>query len=446
MALKKPGPNQKGLKKLPKPVRNRMGYAKKGMRYEEGGEKKKSLSPTFAEAFAKARREQGPNGTFTWNGKSYNTRRADDPKPVTAAKTKSATTISRPSSPSKQLAGAPKKTTPKATSASGSGMGAKASEDAKLKNLGTPEKAPAKKSRLEKKADRLEGRAASARQRQADKDSRKQNRQAKKSAPKAAAKPQSKIVEDSKEITFGDASGKPTRQRAQMGRPMTKEERYAAAEKESESLRSARSAMNPEYKGRAISGDTKDAAERKELAARQAYQKTYRDYVSSKGAPTGEEVVEAAKKAGQMRNGGKGRKRAQLGLIGAGIGAVRGAQQAEGGFGAKLAGAAKGLIGGSPLGRVAGAVKGAMGGGGLQGAMQGFKQGAFGNSGAPQDPTQDPNAQQAAAAKNGKRRKMKDRRKASYGTRRKASKGMGMESTASGKLMAKTLGVTKNKK
>jgi len=442
MALKKPGPNQKGLKKLPTSVRNKMGYAKKGMRYEEGGKKKKSLPPTFSEAFAKARREQGPNGTFTWNGKSYNTRRADDPKPVSEIKRKSATTVSRPSSPSRGLAGAPKKATPKATAASGSGMGSKAAEDAKLKNLGTPEKAPAKKSRLEKKADRLEGRAAKARQRQADKDSRKQRR-AKKSAPKAAAKPKSKIIEEPKEITFGDASGKPTRQRAQMGRPMTKEEKYAAAEKESEALRAARSAMNPEYKGRAISGDTKDAAEQKELAARKAYQKTYRDYVSSKGAPTGKEVVDAAKKAGQLKGGG--RKRAQLGLIGAGIGAVQGAQQAEGGFGAKLAGAAKGLVGGSPLGRVAGAVKGAMGGGGLQGAMQGFKQGAFGNSGAPQDPTQDPNAQQAVAAKKGKRR-LKDRRKASYGTRRKASKGMGIESTASGKMMAKTLGVTKNKK
>ena len=32
MALKKPGPNQKGLKKLPENVRNKMGFAKKGKR------------------------------------------------------------------------------------------------------------------------------------------------------------------------------------------------------------------------------------------------------------------------------------------------------------------------------------------------------------------------------------------------------------------------------
>ena len=33
----------------------------------------------FNEAFAKARKEQGAGGTFTWNGKKYSTARKDDP-------------------------------------------------------------------------------------------------------------------------------------------------------------------------------------------------------------------------------------------------------------------------------------------------------------------------------------------------------------------------------
>jgi len=33
---------------------------------------------TFKEAFAKARKEKGPGKTFTWNGKTYTTDRADD--------------------------------------------------------------------------------------------------------------------------------------------------------------------------------------------------------------------------------------------------------------------------------------------------------------------------------------------------------------------------------
>lgn len=38
---------------------------------------------TFAEAFAKARKEQGPGGTFTYKGKKYTTDRADDKAKVT---------------------------------------------------------------------------------------------------------------------------------------------------------------------------------------------------------------------------------------------------------------------------------------------------------------------------------------------------------------------------
>ena len=82
-------------------------------------------------------------------------------------------------------------------------------------------------------------------------------------------------------------------------------------------------------------------------------------------------------KMGYKRAGGK--KKAQFGL-GKIAGAIGGAKGAEGGFGKKLMGAAKGALGGGMLGRAVGAVKGAMGGGGIQGAMQGFKGGAFGNS------------------------------------------------------------------
>lgn len=50
---------------------------------------------TFAQAFAKARKEQGPGGTFEWNGKKYTTDRADDKKPAdknSSAQTESANT------------------------------------------------------------------------------------------------------------------------------------------------------------------------------------------------------------------------------------------------------------------------------------------------------------------------------------------------------------------
>ena len=42
----------------------------------------KKEKQTFGQAFAAARKKQGgPGGIFTWKGKKYNTRRADDPKP-----------------------------------------------------------------------------------------------------------------------------------------------------------------------------------------------------------------------------------------------------------------------------------------------------------------------------------------------------------------------------
>jgi hypothetical protein len=77
-----------------------------------------------------------------------------------------------------------------------------------------------------------------------------------------------------------------------------------------------------------------------------------------------------------MQSGGAINKKFLGGLMGA-VGGMKGA---EGGFGKKLMGAAKGALGGGMLGRVAGGIKGAMGGGGLKGAMAGIKGGAFGNS------------------------------------------------------------------
>jgi hypothetical protein len=43
---------------------------------------------TFKEAFAAARKEKGAGKTFTWNGKSYTTDRADDKKPAPTASSK----------------------------------------------------------------------------------------------------------------------------------------------------------------------------------------------------------------------------------------------------------------------------------------------------------------------------------------------------------------------
>ena len=44
---------------------------------------KKKSTQSFGQAFAAARKKAGgPGGTFTWKGKKYNTRRADDPKPA----------------------------------------------------------------------------------------------------------------------------------------------------------------------------------------------------------------------------------------------------------------------------------------------------------------------------------------------------------------------------
>lgn len=57
---------------------------------------------TFKEAFAAARKKQGPGGTFTWNGKKYTTDRADDKKKKSsAAPEKSAKPRPNPNRPPK---------------------------------------------------------------------------------------------------------------------------------------------------------------------------------------------------------------------------------------------------------------------------------------------------------------------------------------------------------
>lgn len=64
---------------------------------------RKSEGPmSFSEAFAKARKEKGPNGTFTWRGEKYHTRRADDKNTVdTTDDKRAAATRSAKSSPKK---------------------------------------------------------------------------------------------------------------------------------------------------------------------------------------------------------------------------------------------------------------------------------------------------------------------------------------------------------
>ena len=118
----------------------------------------------------------------------------------------------------------------------------------------------------------------------------------------------------------------------------------------------------------------------------------------------------------QMKENIKAARGKQMGGMLAG--AIGGAKDAEGGFGKKLMGAAKGALGGGLLGRGIGAVKGAMGGGGLKGAMQGAAGGAFGNS--------NPMGQQEEQMMYGGKRKMKKGgKKMMYGgmkDRRKKSK------------------------
>ena len=103
----------------------------------------KSSGPSFSEAFAKARKEQGPGGTFMWNGKKYSTNRADDKKKTPAMsqpKAKKATAVPV-NKPKQELAGvkkpkpAAKKPAARMTPSAGSGMGAVEREGSLKKEL-----------------------------------------------------------------------------------------------------------------------------------------------------------------------------------------------------------------------------------------------------------------------------------------------------------------------
>lgn len=110
---------------------NQTGTAKPGS--------KSSDSMSFSEAFAKARKEQGPGGTFTWQGKKYTTDRADDKKPAPVAQAKSKTATTLPvNKPKQELQGnkpAVSKPTPKSNPGAGSGMGVVEREGALNKEL-----------------------------------------------------------------------------------------------------------------------------------------------------------------------------------------------------------------------------------------------------------------------------------------------------------------------
>ena len=58
-------------------------FPKNTSEFQMGGSTFYGKSPlkegSFKSAFAKARKEQGPDGTFTWKNKKYSTARADDP-------------------------------------------------------------------------------------------------------------------------------------------------------------------------------------------------------------------------------------------------------------------------------------------------------------------------------------------------------------------------------
>lgn len=151
----------------------------------------------------------------------------------------------------------------------------------------------------------------------------------------------------------------------------------------------------------------------------------------AKGTPEAKPLIAEYRR--RTNTGKMGRKRGQFGLIKGGLAAGKALLQGKGLKGAAAAGVGAALPG--PLGTMAEKGINAVGGG-----QQDPNAAAapVDPNAAPQQP-QDPNA----TAKRGKKRGLKDRRK----SRRKAKMGnYGIEKTASGKKMADTLGVKKNKK
>lgn len=58
---------------------------------------------TFAEAFAKARSEQGPGGVFIYKGKKYSTNRADDKAKTAKNNVEKVTPVKKPKTKKKLL-------------------------------------------------------------------------------------------------------------------------------------------------------------------------------------------------------------------------------------------------------------------------------------------------------------------------------------------------------
>jgi len=76
-------PTKKSAKLAPKKTKSVVASAPKKTKSVVAFAPKKKSTQSFGQAFAAARKEAGgPGGTFTWKGKKYNTRRADDPKPA----------------------------------------------------------------------------------------------------------------------------------------------------------------------------------------------------------------------------------------------------------------------------------------------------------------------------------------------------------------------------
>lgn len=214
----------------------------------------------------------------------------------------------------------------------------------------------------------------------------------------------SKLVEENKEVKFGSAKPKEkakagTRRKAQVGAP-----------------------TSPAAKRKSMMDNKKQISDLESKIAK------------AKGTPAAKPLVAEYKR--RTNTAKKGRKRGQLGLIKGGLAAGKALLQGKGLKGAAAAGVGAALPG--PLGTMAQKGINAVGGGQQDPNAAAAPAAPADPNAAPQQP-QDPNA----TAKRGKKRGLKDRRK----SRRKAKMGdYGIEKTSSGKKMADTLGVKKNKK
>ena len=117
----------------------------------------RKLSP-FGAAFAKARKEQGADGVFTYKGKKYSTRRADDPKksrtaPMPKRKPSAKPASARPTGRLKPASGRK----PSAKPASAKATSAKATSARPTGRLKPASKRPRRKTNIEDTAAIFEG-------------------------------------------------------------------------------------------------------------------------------------------------------------------------------------------------------------------------------------------------------------------------------------------------